>query len=162
LVASAGGVGLMAESGRHVEIVRRVFEASREAYLSGERAPFEAAVREAYSPDAVIVPSSALASGSAGPYYGREGVVGQQDAVAARWPDFELIPEEYVDVPPDTVVVLGKVAARRGKGSGYAVEIGCVIRFEDGLIVSLHSYEGRRRALEAAGVTESAAPDRSE
>jgi ketosteroid isomerase-like protein len=152
----------MGEPGRNVEIVRKIFGAAQDAYVSGDSAPFEAAVREVFSPEIVIVPSSALASGSAGPYRGRDGVLRQQDAVSARWQDFQVTPEEYIDVPPDTVVMLGKVAARRGKGSGYAVEIGCVLRFQDGLIVSVYSYEGRRRALEAAGVETLPARDRSE
>jgi hypothetical protein len=62
--------------------------------------------------------------------------------------------DEYVDVSPNTVALLGLVRAKRGDGSGYAVEIGIVNRFEDGLITSIHSYQSKRRALEEAGGAE--------
>jgi len=67
---------------------------------------------------------------------------------------FRIEVEEYVDVPPSTVVVLGKVAARREDGSGYAMEVGIVNRLRDGRIVSMHSYQSKRRALEQAGGAE--------
>jgi ketosteroid isomerase-like protein len=144
---------LMAGDGRNVEAVRRLYEAGRD-YVKGEREPFEAAVRELCAPDILVVPSSALASGSSGPFRGREGFLRQQQAVARRWPEFEIIADDFVDVPPSTVVVLGKVAARRGDGSGYAAEIGVVNRLEDGQIVSIHSYDSKSRALDEAGAAD--------
>jgi ketosteroid isomerase-like protein len=143
----------MGDDGPNVDAVRRLFEAGRD-YVNGEREPFEAALSDLCARDVVFVPSSALASGSAGPFRGRESVLRHQQAVTRRWPEFEVIADDYVDVPPSTVVVLGKVAARRGDGSGYASEIGLVNRLEDGQIVSIHSYESKRRALDEAGAGE--------
>jgi ketosteroid isomerase-like protein len=134
----------------NVEAVQRVFETGRE-YLNGDHEPFEQAVRELCAPDIVVVPSSALASGSVGPFRGRDSILRRQAAVASRWAEFDIITEDYVEVPPSTVVMLGKVAARRGDGSGYAAEVGVVNRLEDGQIVSMHSYESKSRALDEAG-----------
>lgn len=67
-----------------------------------------------------------------------------------RRSEFEICADDYADVPPSTVVLLGKVRAKRGNGSGYAVEIGIVNRLENGKIVSFHSYQSKRRAMEEA------------
>jgi ketosteroid isomerase-like protein len=136
---------------RNLDLVRRLFEASQD-YLRGERAPFEAAVEELCSAEILLVPSSGLASGDPGPYRGRESLIRQQAAVRERWAGFEVTPDDYVEVPPSTVVMLGKLAARRGDGSGYATEVGIVYRLEDGQIVEMHSYQSKRRALEEAGI----------
>jgi len=143
----------MAEGGGNVEAVRRFFEAAR-AYLHGDREPLETALRELCAPAVVAVPSSALASGETGPFRGRHAVLGQFAAIAERWPEFEIMADEYLDVSPNAVVLLGMVRAKRGDGSGYAVEIGIVTHFEDGLITSIHSYQSKHRALEEAGGAE--------
>jgi ketosteroid isomerase-like protein len=145
----------MRSGGDNVEIVRRVFETGRN-YIRGERRPFEEAVQEVVSEDVVIVPSSALASGTTGPFRGHQGIIDQQKAVASLWPNFDFHVDEIVEVPPHTVVVVGRVSANRGNGVGYAAEIGMVWRVEDGRVVSVHSFESKRRALEEAG-----APDRT-
>jgi ketosteroid isomerase-like protein len=140
----------MDDGAPRVDAVRRLFETGRR-FVNGDRTPFEEAVRELCSEDLVVVPSSALASGNAGPYRGPEGLIAQQRGVAGRWHEFDIAPDEFVEVPPDTVVMLGKARARRGDGSGYAMELGIVSRFEDGLIVEIHAYRSKRRALEVAG-----------
>ncbi len=138
------------EGSARIEAVRRLFE-SGQRYIRGDRAEFEAAVAEYCAPDIVVVASSALASGNIGPFRGHEGVLRQQEAVGRRWADFSLIVDDYVYVPPDTVVLLGRVRARRGDGSGYAVELGIINRFHDMRITSIHSYQSKQRALEEAG-----------
>jgi ketosteroid isomerase-like protein len=149
------------DPGDNVEIVRRVVQAGR-GYIRGEQATFEQAVRELVSEDVLVVPSSALASGTAGPFRGHEGVIRQQAAIASLWPNFDFFVDEFVELPPNTVVVAGKVVADRGNGVGYAAEIGMVWRIKDGLIVSVHSYETKRRALEEAGASGLPPRDRSE
>jgi hypothetical protein len=134
----------------HVEAVRRLFETGR-AFLRGDRRAFETAVREICDPEVLVVPSSALASGNMGPFRGHDGVLSNQAAVADRWGDFDLIADDYVEASSNTVVLLGKIRARGDDGSGYAVEVGIVNRFEDGRIVSIQSYQSRQRALEEAG-----------
>src|SRR5689334_2013325 len=144
------------QSGSHLDAVRLLFETGQD-YIRGDRAAFEATVRDVCDPEILVVPSSALASGNIGPFRGHEGVLWQQAAVAERWADFELIADAYVEVSPNTVVLLGKVRARGGDGSGYAVELGIVNRFEDEKIVSIHSYQSKQRALEEAGAAQLAA-----
>jgi hypothetical protein len=115
----------MDEPGGNVQIVRWLFEAFR-SYARGELASLEPTLRELCSSDILVGPSSALASGNVGPFRGQEEMLRVQADVAARWPDFDVIAEEYVDLPPSAVLVLGKVRARREDGSGYAVEIGWI------------------------------------
>lgn len=138
------------EESRRIDAVRRIFESGQD-YINGNPEEFEAAVADHCADDVLVVPSSALASGNIGPFRGHEGVLSQQAAVARRWADFSLTVDEYVDVPPDTVVLLGRVRARRGDGSGYAVELGIISRFEDGRIAEIHSYQSKARALDEAG-----------
>jgi len=64
----------MADPGSNVEIVRRVFGTGRD-FIRGERGPFEEAVKQLVSEDVVVMPSSALASGTAGPFRGQAGVI---------------------------------------------------------------------------------------
>jgi ketosteroid isomerase-like protein len=143
----------MVGSSANVDAVRRFFDATTD-YLRGNGEPLEAALSELCAPDVVAIPSSALASGDTGPVRGRRAILGQFAAIAKRWTDFEIMADEYVDVPPSTVVLLGKVRAKRGDGEGYAVEIGIVNRFGRGRIVSIHSFQSKRRALEDAGASE--------
>jgi ketosteroid isomerase-like protein len=143
----------MVGDGRNLDAVKRFLEAARDS-IGGESGPFEEALEELCASDIVMVPSSALASGDVGPFRGREGVLEYQEAVGRRWGEFRIDVEEYVDVPPNTVVVLGKVAARRDDGSGYATELGLVNHLRDGKIVAIHSYQSKRRALEEAGGAE--------
>jgi hypothetical protein len=149
------------EASRRVDAVRRIFESGQE-YIRGRPEEFEAAVAEHCASDIFVVPSSALASGNVGPFRGHEAVLRQQEAVGRRWADFSLMVDDYVYVPPDTVVLLGRVRARRGDGSGYAVELGIINRFEDGRIASIHSYQSKQRALEEAGATRLAGRPRSD
>jgi ketosteroid isomerase-like protein len=145
----------------NLEVVRRVFETGS-GYIRGERGPFEAAVEELCAPDILVVPSSALASGDAGPFRGRDSLLHQQEQVGRQWAAFEVTAEDYVEVPPSTIVVLGKIAARREDGSGYAMEVGVVNRLEDGQIVEMHSYQSKGRALEAAGAADLGTGSRSD
>jgi ketosteroid isomerase-like protein len=140
----------MDEDRHNLQVVRRVCESGQRC-IRGEQGPFEEALEEFCASDIVVVPSSALASGDVGPFRGRERVLEHQQAVGRRWEEFRLDVDEYVDVPPSTVVILGKVAARRDDGSGYAMELGIVSRLREGQIVSMHSYQSKRRALEQAG-----------
>lgn len=134
----------------NLAVVRHFWEASAD-YIRGNHGPFETALLELCAPDIVMVPTSSLPSGDPGPFHGRESLLRQQQEVTQIWSDFELSTEEYVEVTPSTVVMLGKVAARRQDGSGYAMEIGIVNRLREGQIVSMHSYQSKRRALEQAG-----------
>jgi ketosteroid isomerase-like protein len=141
---------VMGANGRNLEIVRAFFDASR-AYFRGEHERFEAAVAEHCRGDITMMPSSALATGHPGPFRGHGDLISQQNSVRDLWPDFDVSVDEFVDVPPNAVVALGRVSARKGNGVGYAMEIGIIYRLEGGKIVSMNSYQSKRRALERAG-----------
>jgi ketosteroid isomerase-like protein len=141
----------MSPPGHNVQAVRRLFEAGADYMDSGERQPFEAALQELASSELVFVPSSALASGDPGPFRGHEGLIRQHDAIGREWEDFDVTVDDYVEVPPSTVVLLGRLTARRDDGAGYAMELGMVHRFEEGQLVSVHSFSSKRRALDEAG-----------
>ncbi len=140
----------MGRDGRNVEAVRRIMETGQEC-LEGIAGPFEAALEEHCASDLFVVPASALAYGDPGPFRGRERLLEHQRAMRERWADFRVTADEYIEVMPSTVVVLGTVAARRQDGSGYAMEFGIVNRLEEGRIVSMHSYDSKQRALAEAG-----------
>jgi ketosteroid isomerase-like protein len=140
----------MAVDGRNIEAVRRIMETGQ-ACVEGIVGPFEAALEEHCAADLVAVPASALAYGDPGPFRGRERLLEYHRAMSERWADFRVMPDEYVEVTPTTVVVLGKVSARSQDGSGYAMEFGIVSRLEEGRIVSMHSYPSKDRALAEAG-----------
>ncbi|HEY2602150.1 MAG TPA: nuclear transport factor 2 family protein [Thermoleophilaceae bacterium] len=138
-------------NGPNCDAVRRLFELGMEYIKGGEPEDVEATLRELCATDILLVPSSALASGDPGPFRGPEGVMRQYDGIARHWKDFDVTVDDYVEVPPSTVVLLGRLAARRDDGSGYAMELGMVNRFEEGRLASVHSYQSKRRALEEAG-----------
>jgi hypothetical protein len=141
----------MSVNGRNLEVVQRVFDTGND-YIHGEREPFERAVEELCARDILVVPSSALASGDPGPFRGREAFLRQQAAVGDTWADFQVTADDFVEVPPSTVVILAKISARGDDGSGYASEVGIVNRLLDGQIVEVQSFPSKRRALEEVGV----------
>ncbi len=143
----------MRDNGHNLEVVRRVFEAGN-AYIRGEREPFERAVEELCARDILVMPSSALASGDPGPIRGRDAFLRQQAAVGANWSKFEVTADDFVDVPPSTVVILAKISATGSDGTGYASEVGIVNRLLDGQIIEVQSFPSKLRALEVVGVTE--------
>src|SRR5436190_20746368 len=100
----------MDRPGSNVDVVRRVYDLDRR-YLRGEREPVISGLHELVRPDAVATPSSALSSGSIGPYYGPQRILRFWDAMLEAWSTFDLIPDEVVDAPPDRVVAICRVVA---------------------------------------------------
>jgi ketosteroid isomerase-like protein len=72
----------------------------------------------------------------------------------AEWDDYEVLPEEYVDMG-DRVVVTVRL---RGRGRGSGVEIDArfydVYTLRDGKIIRMDQFTERGQALEAAGLAE--------
>lgn len=141
----------------NVEIVRRVYDLDRR-YLQGEREPVINGLHELVRPDAVVSPSSALPSGSIGPYYGPEGILGFWDAVMETWSSFDLIPDELYDAPPDMVVALCRVVARRKDGRGFAGRVAHVWRLRDGAVIESLSFQSADRAFAHAGLSPAPRP----
>jgi ketosteroid isomerase-like protein len=135
----------------NLDLVRRVY-ALVQAYLTGSR---EEAVRRLpylVARDATLVPSSALPSGSIGPYRGAEGVLEWLAAVREQWSRFEVEAEELVDVPPERVVVVARTSASRADGRGYAGRIGQVWELRNGRVGAVTSFHNPANALERAGL----------
>jgi ketosteroid isomerase-like protein len=135
----------------NVEVVRRGSTLIRE-YLSGETDAAERRLPHLFSRDAVLVPSSALPSGSVGPYHGPEGVLSWLAAVRARWSRFEIHGAQFVEAPPDKVVVLAQASARRPDGRGYAGTFGEVWELCNGRVVAATAFQSQVLALEHAGL----------
>ena len=73
---------------------------------------------------------------------------------AAAWADFNLEPQEYVDVD-ENVIALFRLKAT-GRGSGVTVERldAMVYKMRDGKIVRVDYYNNREQALKAVGLGE--------
>jgi len=70
--------------------------------------------------------------------------------------DFAVMPDEFVDVSDDRVLVLARFSGR-GKGSGAPVGEflgGSLFNLKGGKVVRLALFTDRQEALEAAGLSE--------
>jgi ketosteroid isomerase-like protein len=143
---------LVTGSSGNVELVRAVYDLIR-GYLRGEREPMLRSLPELVHPDAAVSPSSALPSGSIGPYYGPRGILQFWDAVLENWSSFDLVPDELVDAPPDLVVAVCRVMAKRKGGRGFAGQVAHVWRVKDGKVAGAHSFQSPDRAFAHAGLT---------
>jgi ketosteroid isomerase-like protein len=139
------------DSGRsNVEVVRRVYALVAD-YLGGRGDGIEQAIPSLRSPELVLTPSSALSSGSIGPYRGLDGFMQWLNGVREQWASFEMQADDYVESRPDAVVMLGRNVASRPGEQGYAVAVGHVWRFRDGLVTAITAFESQARALEEVG-----------
>jgi hypothetical protein len=140
-----------------VEVVRRIYDATRD-YLQGNRERAERELQSLIAPSASLVASSALASGSVGPYRGSQGLVELLAAAQERWSSFDLLADEFIPVGPDTVVVLGRVSASRSGGQGYAVAVGQLWQLDGRAVVAMQSYQSQQQALEQVGLSRDGLP----
>jgi ketosteroid isomerase-like protein len=145
------------EFGSNAELVRHVYDVVRR-YLHGERESSAQELHELVHPGAPVMPSSALPSGSIGPYYGPAGMMEFWDAVRENWTSFELTPDEIVDAPPDTVVAICRVVASRDDGRGFAVQVAHVWRIAEGRVAGSMSFQSPDQAFENAGLKRSRGP----
>jgi ketosteroid isomerase-like protein len=85
---------------------------------------------------------------------GSEAVRASTERWKAEWDDYELIPEEFVDMG-DRVVATVRYRVR-GRRSGIEVAGRCydVFTLRDGKIVRMDQFTEQSEALEAAGLRE--------
>ena len=118
------------------------------AYAAGERAALHAVLHD----DVEIVPLAPDLSGTDGPFVGHPGADQWLDGLGQTQREFTGDPDE-VRESEDTVLVLGRVSARRpASGFAYTARVGWVIRLEDGLIRSFRGYVNPDEAVRAAGL----------
>ena len=72
----------------------------------------------------------------------------------STWDDYDVIPEEFIDVGDRVIATLRVVG--RGRGSGVAVDARFhqVFTLRNGKIVRMDEFTDRAEALEAAGLRE--------
>jgi ketosteroid isomerase-like protein len=89
-----------------------------------------------------------------GTYTGREAFVANLRKLEEAFDQIRIEPLEFVDLGNQIVVVVSM--AGRGRGSGAPVEMtfAQLWTVRDGKAVSLHDYETKDEALEAAGLSE--------
>ena len=128
-----------------------------EGYFGGQREAWDAAVPELLTPDVEIIPSSALASGTAVPYSGHSGARLWLAEVAAEWPSFRTHPQQLVDLPPDKVLVLGMVVGEGQGARGYATLAGCLCTLRSGRLSMLQHFSSHAEPLRELGLPETRA-----
>jgi uncharacterized protein len=136
---------LSAMSEANVEIVRRMYE----AYLRGDN---DAALG-AFDPD---VEFDVSIRPEAGIYRGPAGIAEAMRTWTGTWEDFRIEVKEIRDAG-DRVLVADRQSGR-GKGSGVPLdqETYTIYTMRDGKIVHAVWVDTREKALEAAGLSESA------
>src|SRR5436190_19926539 len=90
------------------------------------------------------------------PHFGHEGVERYLDKVNEALDDYRMVPEEFIDVGDDQVLVFSREGGR-GKGSGAEVQTNPTAHLwtlRDGKAIRMQSYWERSDALEAAGLSE--------
>jgi ketosteroid isomerase-like protein len=109
------------------------------------------AVLPLVSEDVVLI---AARSAVQGPYLGHAGV---RDFLADNAQSFEVFRMQVSEVRDlgDELVVVGTIRIRgRGGGVETDVPVGGIARFADGKLTHWEDFRDRRRALEAAGLSE--------
>ena len=136
-------------SQENVEIARRAFEAFNRTFAEGTDD-----VYALLDPDVEFIPIMAILEGIT--YKGHEGVRQWIEDVKRDWVDFEPRPEDFRDLGDDRVLVLGSWRAR-GRGGDQLLDIpqaAWLTQYRKGRLVRLQTFTERKKALEAAGLSE--------
>ena len=138
----------MSELGQAV--ARKMFAATARA-ISGE--PAEDLWR-LLDPDVEWIPITAPLDGSG--YRGHEGVRQWIDEMRQVWGDFEPLPEEFVDLGDGRLLAIGTWRAQaRTSGVQLNSQPGAwLIHLRHQRIIRMQTFSDRRRALEAAGLSD--------
>ena len=142
----------------NVDVVDRIYSLARD-YLSGDAEALRR-IPPLFARDAELLPSSALASGSVGPYRGAEGMLEWLEAVRAQWASFDIHVDELIDVPPDRVLAVGHSSAGNADGRGYAGAMGQVWELRNCRVIAVTSFQNQARAFEHAGIEPSSSAGR--
>jgi ketosteroid isomerase-like protein len=136
-------------SRENVELVRRAFEAFQRTYMEGTRDLYEL-----LDPDVDWIPFMAILEGTT--YHGHEGIRQWIDDLKRDWAAFEARPEQFRDVGNDQVLVLGAWRARGRRGDVVLdlPQAAWLVQVSEGKILRLQTFTERKKALEAAGLSE--------
>jgi ketosteroid isomerase-like protein len=87
-------------------------------------------------------------------YFGPEGANQFNADWADAWDDWELEPEEYIDVGERVVVIVNQRGRSKATGIPVDMRFAQVWSFRDGQAVKMQMYSSVDEALEAAGLSE--------
>ena len=130
------------------EVARKMFAATARA-IGGE--PVDELCR-LLDPDVEWIPITLEGTS----YQGHEGVRQWIDEMKQDWEDFEPLPEEFFDLGNGRLLAIGTWRAQ-GKISGVQLDsqpAAWLIHLRHQRIVRMQTFTDRRRALEAAGLSE--------
>jgi ketosteroid isomerase-like protein len=136
-------------SEENVEVARRAFDAFNRTYTDG--APD---LYELLDSDVEWVPVSALLTRTR--YHGHDGVRQWVEEMKRDWTTFEVRPERYLDLGGDRILVMGTWRAQ-GRGGGVQLDFPqatWLLQYRKAKIVLLRTFTDRKKALEAAGLSE--------
>jgi ketosteroid isomerase-like protein len=136
-------------SQENVEHARRGLEAFNRTFTEGTRDLYET-----LDPDVEWVPMSALLEGTR--YRGHDGVRQWMEEMKRDWTSYEIRPEHFRDLGDDRVLVLGSWRAH-GRGGDLRLDIpqgAWLLHYRNGKTVRMQTFTERKKALEAAGLSE--------
>ena len=127
----------------NVEIVRRVYEASR-------RGDFEAGFRDAH-PDLVV---TFKAGPNSGTHRGRDAVQAVLEDLTAGFDFWVMEPTELIEQGERVVAIVNnRLRPKGGTGGEFDYRNGHIWTIRDGTIISLVGFPTPEDALEAAGLS---------
>jgi ketosteroid isomerase-like protein len=133
-------------------LIRRAVKLGLEAFNRGD---FEAATA-LYDPQVELIPESPLIGlGFDRVYRGRQEYIRFSQRWVAEWGDFQIAPDELIDLGDHRVFVSGRIVGS-GLSSGAPVETDWAVLWtiSDGQVIRERSFLDRAEALEAAGLRE--------
>ena len=136
-------------SRENVELARSGIEAFNRAFSEGASDFYET-----LDPKVEWVPMSALLGGKH--YQGHDGVRDWFEEMKRDWTSFEVRPEQFRDLGDDRVLVLGSWRAQ-GRAGEVLIEFSqaaWLVQYRNGKQVRLETFTERKKALEAAGLSE--------
>ncbi len=136
-------------SQENVESARRLFEAFERTFTEGTGDLYAL-----LDPDIELIPITALLEGTT--YHGHDGVRQWIEDVKRDWAEFEAKPKDFQDLGDDRVLALGSWRAR-GHGGDVLLEFpqaAWLGQYRKGKLVRLQTFTERKKAFEAAGLSE--------